>query len=77
MTQCFCENCDLFLADRFVGGTCPHCQFPDARGDQCDKCQKLFNSPIEMNNPFCTICSNKPIQKDTEHFFVDLPGIQP
>lgn len=37
----------MFLADRFVGGTCPHpqCGFTDARGDQCDKCQKLFNSP--------------------------------
>ena len=45
MTQCYCENCDLFLADRFVFGTCPHCGYEDARGDQCDKCQKLFNNP--------------------------------
>jgi methionyl-tRNA synthetase len=45
MTQCHCEKCDLFLADRLISGTCPHCDFKDARGDQCDKCQKLFNCP--------------------------------
>ncbi len=45
MTQCHCEKCDLFLADRLISGTCPHCGFKDARGDQCDKCQKLFNCP--------------------------------
>jgi methionyl-tRNA synthetase len=55
----------MFLADRFVGGTCPFCEFPDARGDQCDKCQKLFNSPLEMKNPFCTICKKPPVERET------------
>lgn len=42
--QLKCESCDRFLADRFVEGGCPHCQYDDARGDQCDKCGKLINA---------------------------------
>lgn len=76
MSQCYCEKCDLFLADRFVGGICPFCEYEDARGDQCDKCQKLFNSPTEMKNFYCTICRSAPVIKFTEHFFIDLPNIQ-
>ena len=43
---------DMFLADRFVEGTCPlsGCNFEDARGDQCDKCGKLINA-VELINP--------------------------
>lgn len=44
MDQLRCESCDRFLADRFVEGECPHCQYDDARGDQCDKCGKLINA---------------------------------
>ena len=40
----------MFLADRYVCGHCPFCGYEDARGDQCDKCQKLFNNPTEINN---------------------------
>lgn len=42
--QLRCENCQRFLADRFVEGTCPHCSYPEARGDQCDKCGRLINA---------------------------------
>ena len=50
--QLFCEKCDIFLADRFVEGTCPlsGCNFQDARGDQCDACGKLINA-VELINP--------------------------
>lgn len=44
MEQLRCENCQRFLADRFVEGTCPHCSYPEARGDQCDKCGRLINA---------------------------------
>lgn len=65
MVQCYCEKCDLFLADRFIRGTCPdpECNYEDARGDQCDNCQRLFNSPTEMKNYKCSICSNTPFEK--------------
>lgn len=39
-----CEKCARFLADRFVEGTCPFCNYEEARGDQCDKCGKLINA---------------------------------
>uniref|UniRef100_A0A4W5KHA7 Methionine--tRNA ligase, cytoplasmic n=1 Tax=Hucho hucho TaxID=62062 RepID=A0A4W5KHA7_9TELE len=42
--QLRCEACQRFLADRFVEGTCPFCSYPEARGDQCDKCGKLINA---------------------------------
>lgn len=42
--QLRCENCQRFLADRFVEGTCPFCSYEEARGDQCDKCGKLINA---------------------------------
>ena len=48
--QLFCEKCDRFLADRFVEGNCPFCNFEDARGDQCDACGKLINA-AELKNP--------------------------
>lgn len=42
--QLQCEDCQRFLADRFVEGTCPFCSYEEARGDQCDKCGKLINA---------------------------------
>lgn len=42
--QLRCENCQRFLADRFVEGSCPHCNYAEARGDQCDKCGRLINA---------------------------------
>ncbi|VVC97424.1 unnamed protein product [Leptidea sinapis] len=54
--QLFCENCQRFLADRFVEGTCPFptCRYDNARGDQCDQCGKLINA-IELLEPRCKL----------------------
>ena len=76
MEMTFCEKCQKFLADRFVEGVCPHCQYPDARGDQCDGCSKLLNA-VELINPKCKICDATPIIKKTNHLFIDLPKIEP
>lgn len=76
MTECFCEKCDRGLADRYVIGTCPSCKFERCKGDQCDKCQRLFNSPTELEDPKCHACKSKAIQRDTDHFFIDLTKIQ-
>ncbi|XP_011500338.1 PREDICTED: methionine--tRNA ligase, cytoplasmic [Ceratosolen solmsi marchali] len=73
--QLLCENCDRFLADRFVEGTCPRCKYEDARGDQCDGCGHLVNA-TELINPRCKVCSNKPVIKASTQFFLDLPKIQ-
>ncbi|MCJ7649266.1 MAG: methionine--tRNA ligase, partial [Candidatus Lokiarchaeota archaeon] len=71
----YCEKDDLFLPDRFVEGTCPHCMFEDARGDQCDNCQKLL-IPQELNKPRCAICGDPPIIKKTKHWYFDFPKVQ-
>jgi len=71
----YCENDNLFLPDRFVEGTCPSCKDEDARGDQCDKCQKLL-TPLELIKPRCAICGNTPVIRDTRHWYLNLPKLQ-
>ncbi len=71
----YCENDNLFLPDRFVEGTCPHCKDDGARGDQCDKCQKLL-TPLELVKPRCAICGNVPKIRKTRHWYLDLHKLQ-
>ena len=71
----YCENDVLFLPDRFVEGICPHCSFEDARGDQCDNCQKLL-TPLELIKSRCAVCGKTPILKKTKHWYLDLPKLQ-
>lgn len=72
--QLYCPTCSRFLADRFVEGICPHCGYEDARGDQCDKCQKLLN-PTELKKPRCNISGTTPILRTSRHIFLDLPKL--
>ena len=71
----YCENDNFFLPDRFVEGICPHCGDENARGDQCDQCQKLL-TPLELKKPRCVICDNTPILRKTKHWYLDLPKLQ-
>jgi len=71
----YCPNDELYLPDRFVEGICPHCGFEDARGDQCDKCQKLI-TPLELKKPRCAICDEEPEVQDTKHWYMDFPKLQ-
>ena len=71
----FCEKDNLFLPDRFVEGICPHCGYDIARGDQCDKCQKLL-TPLELKSPKCVICNSSPRIKKTKHWYMDFPKLQ-
>lgn len=74
--QLQCQQCDRFLADRFVEGICPFCAYEDARGDQCDKCGKLINA-TELKAPRCKICSSQPQIKTSNHLFLDLCKLAP
>ncbi|TKJ17894.1 methionine--tRNA ligase [Candidatus Woesearchaeota archaeon B3_Woes] len=76
LKQPFCKKCDKFLSDRYVEGTCPFCDYEEARGDQCENCGKLLNA-TELKKPKCKVCNQKPIIKDTNHLFIDLPRIEP
>lgn len=74
--QLKCFSCDRFLADRFVEGVCPLCNYEDARGDQCDACGKLINA-TELKSPRCKICSSPPQVVQSQHLFLDLPKVEP
>lgn len=74
--QPYCESHQSFLADRFVEGTCPKCQYDDARGDQCDKCGSLLD-PFELINPHCKLDGATPVPRDTTHIFLRLDKSQP
>jgi methionyl-tRNA synthetase len=73
--QLYCDNCGRFLADRYVRGTCPHCAYPDARGDQCESCGKLLD-PTDLKEPRCSSCGATPQFKSTRHLYIDLPKIK-
>jgi methionyl-tRNA synthetase len=75
LEQLFCDSCSRFLADRYVRGTCPHCDYDGARGDQCEHCGKLLE-PTELKNPKCSTCGTMPHPKSTTHLYIDLPGIK-
>ena len=74
--QLYCGRCDRFLADRYVRGTCPHCGYEEARGDQCEQCGKLLD-PVELVGPRCGVCGGSPEMRETSHLYVDLPAILP
>ena len=76
MEQLYCAHCNRFLADRYVRGTCPHCGYEDARGDQCEACGKLLE-PTELKAPRCSTCGAAPEPRSTKHLYIDLPGIVP
>lgn len=73
--QLYSEESKMFLSDRYVEGTCPHCDYEKARGDQCDKCGKLL-SPLQLKNPISKIDGAKPIIKETTHLYLDLEKLQ-
>lgn len=73
--QLRCDNCQRFLADRFVEGICPLCKYEEARGDQCDKCGKLINA-VELKSPQCKVCKQTPVIKSSKHLFLDLPKLE-
>ncbi len=59
-----------FLPDRYVEGTCPHCEFEKARGDQCDNCGRLLD-PVDLIEPYSAVSGSKNIEiRDTVHLFL-------
>ncbi|MDR1428922.1 MAG: methionine--tRNA ligase [Spirochaetaceae bacterium] len=73
--QLYCASCGRFLADRYVRGTCPHCAYEDARGDQCESCGKLLD-PTELKDPRCSSCGSQPALRSTRHLYINLPAIR-
>ena len=72
INQLFDEAESMFLSDRFVKGTCPKCGASDQYGDGCTKCGATYDVG-ELKDPVSAISGTKPINKESEHVFFDLP----
>jgi methionyl-tRNA synthetase len=75
LTLPYCENDKLFLADRYVQGTCPVCGYEFARGDQCENCATLLE-PSQLINPRCKIDGSTPVFRDSENLFLELHKLE-
>ncbi len=67
---------NVFLADRFVKGTCPVCGYTEAYGDQCEKCGSSL-SPAELIDPRSVLSNATPEKRETTHWYLPLGDIQP
>ncbi len=75
VTQYFDPEKGMFLADRFIKGTCPKCAAEDQYGDNCEKCGATY-APTELKNPKSAISGATPVLRDSQHFFFKLPDFQ-
>jgi len=73
--QLYDPEAKIFLADRFVRGTCPVCGYEDAYGDQCEKCGSSL-SPKELKNPRSAVTNATPVLKETIHWYLPLSSFQ-
>ena len=69
IVQFYCEKDAMFLPDRYVHGTCPHCRATDQYSDLCESCGKV---PDQILDPKCSICAQTPKHKSTMHYFFAL-----
>jgi len=69
--QYFDAEADRFLPDRYIEGTCPHCDYAEARGDQCEDCGRTLD-PEELVDPRSKITGSIPELRPTEHFYLRL-----
>ncbi|MCW2101625.1 UNVERIFIED_ORG: methionyl-tRNA synthetase [Pseudomonas psychrophila] len=75
ITQYFDPEKKMFLADRFIKGTCPKCGTDDQYGDNCEKCGATY-APTDLKNPKSAISGATPVLKDSQHFFFKLPDFE-
>lgn len=69
--QAYCDQCGMFLPDRYIRGECPRCHAMDQYGDSCEVCSGTHN-PTELINPNCSQCGSPPVRKKSEHYFFKL-----
>jgi len=73
--QYYDEEAKMFLADRYITGTCPNCGNENAYGDQCERCGKSL-SPRELINPHSQLSGKTPVLKKTKHWYLPLDKMQ-
>ncbi len=70
--RAYCRDCEKFLADRFVSGTCPRCGSKNALGNQCDACGSMLE-PEELIEARCSFCGRSNVEfRETKHWYLDL-----
>lgn len=75
--QIFSVDDDMFLADRYITGTCPHCGYEKARGDQCENCTQVLE-PTDLINAKSTVSGSSNLEvRETKHLYLNLPKIEP
>ena len=74
--QYYDEKAEQFLADRYLIGTCPHCGFEKAYGDQCEKCGSSLNG-ADLINPHSALSGSKPVLRKTKHWYLPLDKYEP
>ena len=75
--QIYSIDDNMFLADRYITGTCPHCGYEKARGDQCENCTQVLE-PTDLINAKSTISGSSNLEvRETKHLFLNLPKIEP
>lgn len=74
--QYYDEEAKQFLADRYIVGTCPHCGYDHAYGDQCEKCGTSL-SANDLIDPHSAITGSKPVKKETKHWYLPLDKWEP
>jgi len=75
--QIWSQDDNMFLADRYITGTCPYCGYEKARGDQCENCTKVLE-PTDLINAKSTISGSANLEvKESKHLFLSLPKIEP
>jgi methionyl-tRNA synthetase len=74
--QLYDEENKQFLADRYIIGTCPHCNNERAYGDQCEKCGTSLNA-TDLINPRSVLSGNVPVMKETKHWYLPLDKYEP
>ncbi len=73
--QFFDPEAERFLPDRYVEGTCPHCGYQEARGDQCDNCGRQLD-PTDLVEPRSRLSGATPVMRETTHYFLRLSAFQ-
>ena len=75
VVQAYDEVKGLFLADRFIKGSCPKCKTPDQYGDNCEACGATY-SPTDVIDPVSALSGSTPIEKASDHLFFTLSAFQ-
>ena len=75
ITQAYDPEKGLFLADRYIKGSCPKCKAPDQYGDNCESCGATY-SPLDLIDPTSMVSGAAPVAKESKHLFFTLPKFE-